>query len=716
MADSMRTRQADKPSVAQRPWWKDGGIALLLIAATVAVYWPAMHGGFLWDDDDHISANQTLRSLSGLWQIWFKPLATCQYYPLSFTVFWADYQLWGLNTVGYHLQNALLHGMVAVLLWQVLQRLRVPGACLAGAIFALHPVCVMSVAWMTELKNTLSAVLALGAIWAYVKFVQVGVYSIAGRPAGTPQWRYYVLSLVLFQMALFAKTAVSFVPVTLFLVVWWQRNRILWRDVWPLIPMLLLAVLIGKFTFTMERQTGAGSKEFSLGLLDRILLSGRSFWFYLSKLVFPVRLGFFYERWTVDSRNWWSYAYPAATLGLLAGLWGMRRRIGKAPFVAMLHYYVTTSLLILLVVLFMTRYTWVADHWQYFGCMSVVALAAAGMVKALAACQELRPWLGPVLCGALLTVLGALTWRQSGMYTDRETLWRTTIANNPNCWMPHYSLGITFLGRGQLDQAIEHFQKSFEILPGNAFAHDAHNSLGVALAQKGRLGEAMAQFRMALNIDPGDAGAMNNLAGLLMLQGQVDEVIGLYIRFLDLAPNDPDVRGKLGDALLQRGRLDEAIVQYRRALESAPGSAQLHGGLGNALLLEKQVSEAIIHYQTALASAPTNAFVLGNLAWVLATCPEESLRNGTQAVRWAERADQVIGGTNLRIIMTLAAAYAEAGRFPEAMATARRGLDLAESQATAPETHSLDDSLRAQLALYQAGSPYRDPSLAPASH
>jgi hypothetical protein len=171
-----------KPSAeARQPWWRDGLLALLLVMMTVTVYWPALHGGFVWDDDDYISANKTLRSLHGLWEIWFKPGATCQYYPLTFTGFWIGYQLWGLNPLGYHLLNVLLHALVSVLLWQVLARLKARGAWLAGALFALHPVCVMSVAWMTELKNTLSASLALGAGWAYLRFAGLGVYEREGE-------------------------------------------------------------------------------------------------------------------------------------------------------------------------------------------------------------------------------------------------------------------------------------------------------------------------------------------------------------------------------------------------------------------------------------------------------------------------------------------------------------------------------------------------------
>src|SRR6185436_12719329 len=211
-----------------------------------------------------------------------------QYYPLTFTGFWAGYQLWGLNPFGYHFLNVLMHGIVAVLLWQLLVRLQARGAWLAAAIFAVHPVCVMSVAWMTELKNTLSAALALGAAWAYLRFARLGVYESGDRK----DWRFYALSLLLFQAALFAKTAVSFLPVSLLLITWWRRERLQWTDARPLIPMLALVGAMGWLTFHIEHLHGTASHEFRMGLLERLLVSGRAFWFYLGKLFFPFQLAF----------------------------------------------------------------------------------------------------------------------------------------------------------------------------------------------------------------------------------------------------------------------------------------------------------------------------------------------------------------------------------------------------------------------------------------
>src|ERR1035437_7702942 len=220
---------------------------------------------------------------------------------------------------------------------------------------------------------------------------------------------------------------------------------------------------MGQVTFHVERLHGVTGEEFQIPLLERVLISGRSFWFYLSKLFYPHRLGFIYERWHVDTGDVWQYVYPAATVGLLAGLWAVRRRIGKGPFAAMLHFYVSTSMLILIVVLYFTRYSFVSDHWQYFGCMSVIALAAAGIARVLDLIQAGRPYLKPALCAGLVALLGVLTWRQSGMYADSETIWRKTVEKNPDGWIALNNFGMALVQEGRVDEGIAYLERATEI-------------------------------------------------------------------------------------------------------------------------------------------------------------------------------------------------------------------------------------------------------------
>jgi len=625
------------------PWWVP---ALAILAATVLVYTPALQGGFLWDDDICISDNVCLRTWQGLWQIWFEPGATEQYYPLTFTVWWLEYHLWGLNPLGYHLVNVVLHGLASILLWQVLTRLRVRGALLAGAIFALHPVNVMSVAWMTELKNTLSGCLALGAGWAYVRFAGLGVYD---KPAGKAGWSWYVLALALFQLAMLAKTAVSFLPVTLLLVLWWQKKRVTVGDILGLVPLAGISVGMGLVTIYVEQHSGGASgAEFQLGFIERVLISGRSFWFYLEKLLFPYHLTFIYERWSIDTGAWWQYLYPLATLGLLAGLWMARKRIGKGVWVAFMHFYLTTSMLVLIVVLYMMRYSFVSDHWQYFGSTGMLGLLAAGITAGLARLGlEGKPW-GTALQLGLLLVLGLLSWQRAWVYESRESLWTDTLAKNPNSWMAYNNLGDLLIdsGRlaeglndtemaarlkpedavvqanlgnallqtGQVEKAIKQLQVALQMNPEQA---TAHNCLGNALLKQGRVSEAMNQYQIALQIKPSFTEARNNLGVVLLQTGQVAGAIQQFETALQIRPDYADGHNNLGDALLHAGRISEAIEQCTLSLKLKPGVAEAHYNLGNGFLLANRLPEAIEQYEAAIKIKPDYVWAHLNLGSAL---------------------------------------------------------------------------------------------------
>jgi tetratricopeptide (TPR) repeat protein len=705
-------------------------IGLLLLAALLVAYWPALHGGFLWDDDTYISADPVLLTLSGLRAIWADPSATCQYYPLSFTLFWTIHHFFGFDTFAYHLATLLLHGIAAIFFWKILECLRLRGALLAAAIFALHPVNVMSVAWMTELKNTLSCSLALGAAWAYLRFAGVGVYE--QLPAERRGWRWYVLSLALFQLAMLAKTAVSFLPVSLLLVLWWQRERLTRRDVLSLLPMLGISVGMGALTIYIERHAGGASgPEFNISFLERVLISGRSFWFYLFKLVWPDRLTFVYPHWKLDPGLWWQWLYPVATVAVLLAAWLARKRLGKGPFVALMHFYISTSALVLAVVLYMMRYSFVADHWAYFGSLGIIALGASAIMRALDRIGG--EWKKPVEMGvgvSLLLFLGILSRAQSAMYSNIETLWDTTISNNPDAWMAHANLGVELDRQGRLEEAMSQYREALRINPAD---EQAHYDLGNSLLHQGRSVEAIAEYREAIEINPAYANAHTNLGQTLFRQGQTADAVAQYRQALQIDPSLAEAHTNLGIALLQQGRTQDAIAEHREALRINPEYADAHNNLANALLLEGQSEEAIDQYQAALrinpdlaeahynlANAllrqgqtgeaiaqlkrafdlqPRNVAIENSMAWMLATAPQAALRDGARAVELAEQATRATGGGNPIILRTLAAAYAQAGRFPDAVQTAQKALELAQANS------ALGGALLREIKLYQAGQP-----------
>jgi superkiller protein 3 len=303
----------------------------------------------------------------------------------------------------------------------------------------------------------------------------------------------------------------------------------------------------------------------------------------------------------------------------------------------------------------------------------------------------------------LLLALGTLSWRQARVYRSVETLWTDTLQKNPNCRMAHNNLGTALLKKGSVDEAISHFQKALEIKADRAADRaEAHYNLGSALFQKGSVDEAIVHYQMALQIKPDYALAHINLGTDLLKKGSVDEAIAHFQNALQINPDNTEAHNGLGSALLQKGSVDEAITHFQKALQIKPNNAEAHYNLGNILLKKGSVDEAIVHYQTALQLKPNNLAAQNSLAWVLAIAPQASLRNGRQAVELAQQANQLAGGENPIILRTLAAAYAEAGRFPEAVATAQRALQLAETQSNT----ALASAIRSQLELYQAGTPF----------
>jgi tetratricopeptide (TPR) repeat protein len=719
---------------------------LFLVAATMIAYLPVWHAGFIWDDDYYVTNNLMLHSLDGLRQIWFEPGATVQYYPLTFTTFWVEYHLWGLNPLGYHLINVLLHSCNAILLWLILRKMDVRGAWLAAGIFALHPVCVESVAWVTERKNTLSGLFYLGSILVALKFWlpdetpleshMTGCHKASTASLGS--WKFYWLAFVFYVCALCSKTTTLPLPAVILLLVWWKRARVIWQDVYPLGPFLAVGTAMGLITMHVEKHLGAAGNEQGLTWLQGCLLAGRDVWFYLGKLFWPHPLISIYPRWTIQISEWTAYVPVLALVAGLSILWWKRNSWGRPPLVAVLYF---VALLFLVLGFFNVsyfRYSFVADHFQYLAGIGPLALAAAGIMMALGVFRKRNLWLKPVFCGTLLLTLGVLTWRQCRIYADAETLWRTTLDRNSACWLAHNNLGDALLQRGDVDGAITHLQKALQFKPDNARAHynfgnalfekgdvdeaithyqealqfkpdfaEAHNNLGNALFQKGNMGEAITHLQQALQFKPDFAEAHNNLGNILLQRGKTDDAIAHFQRAIAIQPDYAAAHYNLGTALFQKGQMDEAIVQFQRALAIQPDYAKALNNLGNVLFQKGQLDEAIIQFQKALAIQP--GFVeaqngIAHIAWVLATSPDPSVRNGTKAVELAQQTDRLSGDKNPVMPATLAAAYAETGRFPEAITTVQRALQLASSQNNA----AMAAALEAQLKLYQTGSAFRD--------
>jgi protein O-mannosyl-transferase len=744
-------------------WRRDWFWALLLSALVFAAYAQVFRAGFIWDDESHLTRNPCVIGPLGLKEIWTSAQAV--YYPLVLTSFWALHKIVGLNPLPYHTLNVLLHAASAILLWRVLKLLQVRGAWLGAALWALHPVMVQSVAWVTELKNTQSCVFYLLATLFFLKWEErenlAPVGSLPLRRSGERSSLVsFVLSLLFFTLATLSKPSVVMLPFILALCIWWMRGKIRWRDALAVAPFAVISGLASAWTIWEQKfHARAVGTDWAQTFPERFIIAGRAIWFYLGKLIWPYRLIFIYPRWEIHPARILAWLPLVAVLAGLVVLWLVRVQWGRALFFAGAYYVISLFPVLGFFSVYFFRYSFVSDHFQYLASMGPLALTGAGISVLIGhfcgtpgklasntdalqspgnigAAARTKAFLAPVLYSVPLFLLAILTWRQTAEYRDPRSLYTATLKKNPACWMVHYNLGIVLSEQGETDQAIDHYRNAVALRPDYA---DAHYNLGRLLVEQGHLDDAIVHYEKAVAINPADAEAENNLGVTLFAIGRVDDAIQHYRKALEIRadyaeascnladaliatgdvdgaivrysaclavmPDQPEAEYNLASALLRKGRADEAIVHYEKVLQLHPESADAHANLGSALLAKARVHEAIAEYTKAIEISPENVAALSNLAWLLATSADPGSRNGSEAVMLAQRADSVSSRSPSYpiVLRILAAAYAEAGRFSEARETAQQALEAANTQGNS----TLANSLRDEIALYELGLPCR---------
>src|SRR5688572_2104371 len=571
--------------------------SLALIGLTFLAYLPALKAGFIWDDPDYVTQNATLRSPEGLWQIWFIPRSIPQYYPMVHTTFWVEYQLWRLWAPGYHAVNVALHVAAAVLLFAVLRRLAFPAAWLAAAVFALHPVHVESVAWVTERKNVLSAVFYLGAMLAYFRFDD------PNSEGDQRNWRAYGIAIGLFVLALLSKTVTCSLPAAILLVIWWKRGRIALNDVKPLIPLFVLGAGFAFVTAYFEKEhVGATGAEFDFSFIDRILIAGRAVWFYVWKLIAPVNLAFIYPRWNIDPARRWQFLFPFAAVLMLMALFLLRRRIGRGPLVALLFFGGTLLPALGFVNVYPMRYSFVADHFQYLASVGVIVLLVA-ILRRVA--QRTTPYM-PVI----LIPLGMITFQQAKVYQNTETLWTDTAAKNPDSWMVHTNLGHALVERKAYDDAQEHYEIALRLAP---HLPEPHWNVGIGLSVRGDYDGALRHFNEAIRLDPKFPQAYFSRGNVFRERGQLDEAIKQYEQAIALKRDYAEAYYNLGVIAEGQKRLDDAIRYYELAVANKLDYADAHYNLANALLSRGRLDEALVHYSQVIRINPRRADAHVNL-------------------------------------------------------------------------------------------------------
>ncbi len=578
--------------------FRTGALLVALAAITVGTHWPSLSGGFIWDDDDHLTANPYVASPTGLRNIW-SSLAVSRYYPLTLTSFWVLRQVFGLHPLPYHALNLAFHTANAVLLYLLLRRLAVRGAWVAAALWAVHPVMVESVAWITELKNTQSTFFFLLAWWCYLNFEAMG------------RRRHYVWALVAFAAALTSKPATVMLPVLLLLGAWWERNRVSRSDWLRAAPFFLLSAGMSLLTIVEQQRHvhGAATTEWQLTLVERCRVAGKAVWFYAGKLLAPVDLAFVYPRWELRDASLWPFVALIAlaiTLGWLHRQpWARAGLFGGTCFVAAL------APVLGFFDVYYFRFSFVSDHFNYLPSGAFLALLTAAVATVV---QEAR---GRVLVtAAALVVLAGLSWHRATVFRSDERLWHDTLAQNPASALAHNNLGAIYQRRGQRAAAIAHYEQAQRLGPtmweprinlGKLFLDEgasdramacfqsalathpnlveARYGLGVVHLRAGRLAEARQAFAAGLQLRPDNAQLHFWLGRVAEQDGQMDEAIAHYVEAVRLEPRLVDAYLHLGELRLQRGERDRAIRCFEAVLRWKPDDAQARAGRQRALEL-----------------------------------------------------------------------------------------------------------------------------------
>jgi len=534
--------------------------------------------------------------------MWFKLGATPQYYPLVHTTFWIEYHLWGLNPQGYHVVNMLLHGLSAVLAWRLLSRLEVPGAWLAAALFAVHPVEVESVAWITERKNVLSMSLALGSLLAYFRYcppqqpTNCETQAIRRKPA----WGWYALSLLMYVCALWSKTVTASVPAVVLVIFWWKRGAIRARDVLPLLPFFAVGLSLASVTAWMERSmVGAVGDHWAFSWLDRILIAGRALCFYVSKLAWPHSLCFFYVRWQIDDHAWWQYLYPLAALAVMVGLWLARPWIGRGPLAAVLIFAGVLVPALGFFNIYPFLFSFVADHFQYHASIALLALAAAtGTLLARRFSAAGQRVCAAIAAGVILLLM-AISYQRTHAFESLMTLYQDTIRTNPMAWSAHHNYGYVLEGQGKYPEAIAEFREAIRLFP----THDRLRiSLASALFSQGQFDAAAEELTQALagNLDSYDTSyAHVHLGNVRTEQRRFDDAFAEYQAALAIMPNNWKALYNYGVALEKQGDTPGAVEKIRAALKYNRDYPEAYNSLGKLLSAQGNLPEAVINFEAA---------------------------------------------------------------------------------------------------------------------
>jgi cytochrome c-type biogenesis protein CcmH/NrfG len=729
---------------------------LVLLVATVAAYWPVTRAGFIWDDDAYLTDNPTFNAAAPLTEIWFKPRLSPQYYPLVFTSFYIERTLWGLHPLGYHLVNVLLHAGSAALLWRVLRRLRVPGAGLAAGIFAVHPVMVESVAWVTERKNTLSMLFFLAALWAYLRFLFPEKRKVAGEEAaaageagatdGGPEagadgadrvapaeaaapelarradddWGFYGLSLIFYIAALLSKSVACGLAPVLVLILWWKRPGVkagrgpAWHYLMTA-PYWVTGAASGLFTAYMEvSHVHAVGPEWALSPVQRVLLASRAICFYVWKLIAPVNLSFYYRRWEVSAGVWWQWLFPLLVAGGLAGLWALsrNRRAGRGPLAGGLAFIALLFPALGFFPIYPQIFSWVADHFAYLATAAFIPLVAAPLAVAA---RRLLPGKREVRAGlaaALVAVLGVGTYATAKHYETPRALWQSVIAYDPA--HPHWNAlsglsmevgkdadaaearGDFAAARRLRDEARDLNLRAIEMNPTAAIAYNNLASYYTSIKEPAK---ALPLLEKAIQLRPGEPKILGQFAKTYLGMGELDKALQANIAAVKLEPRRAFYRLGAAQLLMAMGKMDLAQQYIDSALQVDPGNAEAHLLLGTWYAQKGELGRAVESFREAMARDPKRMDSRDSFARAVAVYPPAGPEDLGLALAVASENAQRSNFTNAAYLDTLAMILHRAGQDADAVQALQGALALVR-----PGDTITRQSIERHLAAYTAAT------------
>jgi Flp pilus assembly protein TadD len=567
-----------------------------------------MQGRFILDDNLYLTESVLIKAPDGIRKFWLTT-EPVDYWPVSNSTLWLEWRLWGMRSTGYHLTNLALHIVTTILLWGVLRRLCIPGAFLAAMFFAVHPVNVESVAWITQRKNLLALLFALLALYGYLSVEK----DTSRAPLRKPS---YWFSIGAFLLAMLSKGSVAVFPVLLLLVIAWL-HPLSRRDVARAAPFFVIsAVLVPVNVWFASRIVGAAAA--TIPFIERLLGAGAVIWFYLSKALLPVHLSFVYPKWHIDpsALRWWLPLVAALAVAWL--LWRNRHTWARPCFFGWTYFCVSLTPVMGFTDTGFMEHSLVADHYQHLALIGVVVLVAAGWARWRNRVQGPSVWMPDGVAAAVVAVLALLTWHQSRLYAGPLTLYQATLERNPESWMVHHDLGLALFQEGRIDDAVVHYEQAVRLKPNDP---KYQYSLGTALLRASRLQEAVEHLREALRIVPEYPEAYNNLGSALAQMGEPQAAMRHYEAAVQLQPDFADAQLNLGGALLRAGHFEEAIDHLQRAVRLRSESPDAHNDLAVALHEAGQTEDAVEHLRQAIRLAPEDPRFRQNLKEVLATRP-----------------------------------------------------------------------------------------------